>query len=356
MDESAPRPTPKCWRNKKERIRIVIRRRMRSIVSPKSTLGNSKSIERLAATKRGKSLNDGNIILINYKPIFSTSRPVKSKKATLVADRDLSERPMSFASPDDTEDPLMFIETMYQQLFTDDGRLRRDAEPTALANCVKQIVTNSRRSSTVRRDSMPANHYPLKVTSPCPSRASQPLPSTFSEEDEELDASLTHYRTFQRFSEQERCPASLQSIRSVEHKQNSNHTYCFSLDDTDNDDLDTFSDLYSSRKAIRLSQSASIDGEIANTDSKLLSSSGYQSLRSSYPLIVKSSVHHPPSYCPQCMHPLEQTSSISFFKRLQHRIGDVCLKYFNVILISKNVLLFPMIIFLLNQRLFPTGF
>ena len=77
--------------------------------------------------------------MINYKPIFSTSRQVKSKRATLAAGRDLSERPtneqpLSFRSPDDTDDPLMFIETMYQQLFTDDGRLRRDAEPTALAN------------------------------------------------------------------------------------------------------------------------------------------------------------------------------------------------------------------------------
>ena len=42
----------------------------------------------------------------------------------------------------------MFIEMMYQQLFTEDGRLRSGTEPTALANCVKQIVANSRRNST----------------------------------------------------------------------------------------------------------------------------------------------------------------------------------------------------------------
>jgi hypothetical protein len=60
--------------------------------------------------------------------------------------RSPNQQSMSLDVPD-VEDPLMFIEMMYQQLFTEDGHLRSGTEPNVLANCVKQIVTNSRRNS-----------------------------------------------------------------------------------------------------------------------------------------------------------------------------------------------------------------
>jgi len=47
----------------------------------------------------------------------------------------------------DVDDPLTFIELMYQQMFTEDGQLKAGSEPTAFANCVKQIVTQSRGNS-----------------------------------------------------------------------------------------------------------------------------------------------------------------------------------------------------------------
>ncbi|CAF4922956.1 unnamed protein product, partial [Rotaria magnacalcarata] len=55
----------------------------------------------------------------------------------------LNTTPFSLDVPD-VEDPLVFIEMMYQQLFTDDGQLRSGAQPTKLADCVKEIVTQSR--------------------------------------------------------------------------------------------------------------------------------------------------------------------------------------------------------------------
>jgi hypothetical protein len=89
----------------------------------------------------------------------------------------------------------MFIEMMYQQLFTEDGQLRSEMEPTVLANCVKQIVTQSRRNSMARRDSVSSNiHYSKLSSAPFHhSMASRPTPfsspsrfkrGTFSEEEE----------------------------------------------------------------------------------------------------------------------------------------------------------------------------
>ena len=138
--------------------------------------------------KKKKSRHEKNIIVVNYKPVFVNSRaqqrtpPAKatpnplpttkliptddefssathySRRRSLTTtssdgsplrssrQRSPNQQSLSLDVPD-VEDPLMFIEMMYQQLFTEDGHLRSGTEPTALANCVKQIVTNSRRNS-----------------------------------------------------------------------------------------------------------------------------------------------------------------------------------------------------------------
>ena len=146
--------------------------------------------------KQKKCQRDKNIIVVNYKPVFMNSgsanvapaatpkQPPKSK--LIVTDDDFSSathysrrRSLTTTSSDgsplrstrnrspnqqslsldvpDVEDPLMFIEMMYQQLFTEDGHLRNGTEPTVLANCVKQIVTNSRRNSISSSSTTTAN-------------------------------------------------------------------------------------------------------------------------------------------------------------------------------------------------------
>jgi hypothetical protein len=145
-------------------------------------------IQQQIKNKKEKSRKNNNMIVVNYKPVFINSRqqkPSKTPKASptvlrkpklITTDDDCSSathysrrRSLTTTSSDDSplpsttnhshnqqsvsldvpdvEDPLMFIEMMYQQLFTEDGQLRSGAEPTALANCVRQIVTNSRRNS-----------------------------------------------------------------------------------------------------------------------------------------------------------------------------------------------------------------
>ncbi|UJR30898.1 hypothetical protein I4U23_018408 [Adineta vaga] len=145
-------------------------------------------IENQINNKKDKSRKNKNIIVVNYKPVFINSRQQKlsetanasstsiSKPMIIPTDDDFSSathysrrRSLTTTSSDgsprrsttsrshnqqsvsldlpDVEDPLMFIEMMYQQLFTEDGRLRSGTEPTALAHCVKQIVRNSRRNS-----------------------------------------------------------------------------------------------------------------------------------------------------------------------------------------------------------------
>jgi hypothetical protein len=145
-------------------------------------------IQQQIKNKQKKSRNHKNIIVVNYKPVFVNSRQQKPSPTTKTSpipipkpkfvptDDDFSsathysrQRSLTTTSSDgsplrsttnrvqhqqsvsldvpDVEDPLMFIELMYQQLFTEDGQLRSGTEPTVLANCVKQIVTNSRRNS-----------------------------------------------------------------------------------------------------------------------------------------------------------------------------------------------------------------
>jgi hypothetical protein len=133
----------------------------------------------------------------------------------------------------------------------------------------------------------------------------------------------------------------------------------FSIDDTDNEDFDTFSDLNSYHKTIRNSPQTSIDEDITQTDSKLLSSSGYQSLKSPRRIISqihsKTDQHH----CLNCVHtpqiitiPPTKSSSSSSMNLIQP-MRDIFTKYLNFILISKNILLVPLFIFLLRQRPMP---
>jgi len=133
----------------------------------------------------------------------------------------------------------------------------------------------------------------------------------------------------------------------------------FSIDDTDNEDFDTFSDLNSYRKTIHNSPPASIDEDITQTDSKLLSSSGYQSLKSHHRIIsqIHSKTDH--QYCSNCIHtpqiitiPPTKSSSSSSMNLIQP-MRDIFMKYLNFILISKNILLVPLFIFLLRQRSMP---
>jgi hypothetical protein len=131
-----------------------------------------------------------------------------------------------------------------------------------------------------------------------------------------------------------------------------NHNYPFSVDDTDNEDFDTFSDLNSYRRTIRTSPPPSIDEDVTQTDSKLLSSSGYQSLKSPHPIISQIHTENDPHCCPNCT-PIPQitiippaTSSMNIIQPVR----EILMKYLNFILISKNILLIPFFIFLSRQR------
>jgi hypothetical protein len=127
-----------------------------------------------------------------------------------------------------------------------------------------------------------------------------------------------------------------------------NPNYPFSVDDTDNEDFDTFSDLNSYRKTIHTSPPPSIDEDVTVTDSKLLSSSGYQSLKSHQPIIPKIHVEPDHHYCPSCTQ-VTVTPSTSSMNIIQP-VREIFMKYLNFIFIAKNVLLVPLFIFLLRQR------
>jgi hypothetical protein len=130
----------------------------------------------------------------------------------------------------------------------------------------------------------------------------------------------------------------------------------FSIDDTDNEDLDTFSDLNSYRRTIRHSPPPSIDEDITETDSKHLSSSGYQSLKSHQRIISRiQSEKHDHHDCPNCIHTPKITiiPPITSSINLIQPVREIVTKYLNFILISKNILLVPLFIFLLRQRSMP---
>lgn len=176
-------------------------------------------------------------------------------------------------------------------------------------------------------------------------------------------------------------PTKRSSIRKT-----TNDTFQLSVDDTDNEDLDTFSDFNSTRFVTKpIQTSPSVEDDFTHTDSRLLSSSGYHSFVGSQ----KSSSPSPPKrlrskshsetdlshislkhdtqtsqcfhHCPNCIRPLNITvippliSSSNFLQRIQQPIGVMLLKYLNFLLLSKNVLLLPLFIFLLRQRSIHLG-
>lgn len=159
--------------------------------------------------------------------------------------------------------------------------------------------------------------------------------------------------------------------------------FTYSKDDTDNDELDTLSDHNSLRfnnyKSVRTSPSGNED--ITPTDSRLLSSSGYHSLDQSRKLFehrkttpvrshsendmihsitkngtqLNSTYHHSSCiYSPDFtvippMIPIA-LSLANIVKKMRQPLGTILMKYFNFILVTKNVLLLPLFIFLLRQR------
>jgi hypothetical protein len=128
--------------------------------------------------------------------------------------------------------------------------------------------------------------------------------------------------------------------------------------------------------------SPSVEDDLTQTDSRLLSSSGYQSLdrsknssqRKSF--LSKSHSESDLSHssnknntqiksihdCPNCIRPPTVTvippsvpSSNNIIQRIQQPVGMMLMKYLNFILISKNVFLIPLFIFLLRQRSMHIG-
>ncbi|CAF4052694.1 unnamed protein product, partial [Adineta steineri] len=453
--------------------------------------------------KQEKSQKNKNIIVVNYKPVFinsnqqkqpPSSSPTKvsssipiSKPKLIPTDDDFSSathysrrhsltttssdgsplrsttnrsqqqsQQQQSASLDvpDVEDPLMFIEMMYQQLFTEDGRLRNGTESTALADCVKQIVRNSRRnsisSSIANGTASPhskhhhhhlnINHQQQKYSSPLyhhrtPSKSqslsSSPhlIPngeynSTTEEEEEEepeeekdddddeeeeeeepntlvqvnnqrpviiMNTDTTKNSEQLKIDNYSQIHAFLNSCQQKQITINrpttattTSNGFRFSIDDTDNEDFDTFSDLNSIRFNTKtIGTSPSIDEDLTHTDSRFLSSSGYHSLdrstrflkqqklilskshsendlfHSMYKTNIQTRCIH---YCPDCIHPPIITvippltsTSLSIIRRIQQPIGDMIMKYLNFILVSKNVLLLPLFIFLLRQRSIHVG-
>ncbi|CAF1506088.1 unnamed protein product [Rotaria sordida] len=446
-----------------------------SINSHKTMASSSNNVQELVSlieqkinNKKNKSRHKKNIIVVNYKPVFvncykdksfqnpkSTSNS-KSQTKSIHTNNDFSSsnhygrkssfttatttttsngsplRSMSNSSQyqqpllldvPDVEDPLKFIEIMYQQLFTEDGRLRSEAEPLAFANCVQQIVTNSRKNSTSsafsnrstsshlkpvnfdtnhqqRKFSSPSNHHPHHMQTPrATSLSSSPHNilnehyDTYSEEEDE------ETQTFMQTNNPHKI---IKSDNDISRKNTNNHLqlhtssnsyhqkelltnqttttasngFHISIDDTSSEDLDTFSDMdFMQFNNTTMQQSPSVDEDLTHTDSRLLSS-GYQSLDRSrksfeqnksiilksysendlYYLEDKNHIHHCKSYIRSSniiVMPPRISTSLSLtniIKRLQQPLGKILMKYVNFILITKNVLLLPLFIFLLRQR------
>jgi hypothetical protein len=149
---------PKIIPKKKENIRIFVHRKRLHKSNPLQTNKMkhlTSIIEKNLNLNKKNSRNNKNVIVVNYKPVFVTSRqqkpiPTNDNSSSTPPNKPKSDTSASFNVPD-VEDPFVFIEMMYQQLFTEDGKLRSGDEPTVLANCVKQIVTQSRRNSISQR-------------------------------------------------------------------------------------------------------------------------------------------------------------------------------------------------------------
>ncbi len=105
---------------------------------------------------------------------------------------------------------------------------------------------------------------------------------------------------------------------------------------------------------MRMSPPASIDEDTTLTDSKHLSSSGYQSLKSPPTKNPPQKTETKQYCCPNCT----QIPSITILPspvtapsiNLIQPIREIFVKYMNFILISKNILLVPLFIFFLRQR------
>lgn len=404
--------------------------------------------KKINCKQKKNSRQNKNIIIVNYKPVFVNSQEHQQKQTKKPSNISTVERPQIILTDDDfssathysrrrsltttssdgssrrstsnrsqhqslsvdlpdVEDPLVFIEMMYQQLFTEDGRLRSGTEPTALANCVKQIVTNSRRnsiSSSIANGSTSSAHAKqmksIRLTKP-KSTTSSPrfIPDesyeTYSDDDEDDDEELETIiqsnptrsdlskRNSKRIINRDNNISQTQTLYQDRQHLTVNNTFSFSIDDTDNEDLDTFSDFNSARLNTKPSQiSPSFEDDLTHTDSKLLSSSGYHSSdrpkqffqsrrlirsksHSETDLTQKSSSSSSPRenvhYCPNCTIPPTITvispsnSSLNFFQRIQQPLGLMLMKYLNFLFISKHVLLLPLFIFLLRQRSMHIG-
>ena len=240
LHQSRPRKT-------KEQIRVFVRRhrqskrsktrknfsrtRSKETLRPKELAELVTLIQRELNQKRTKASRHDrqHIVVVNYKPVFVNQRAREKKtkeKFTRLSNEHVDDdgemssathysRPRTFTSTSsdgspvrstavnqnslaidvpDVEDPLEFIEMMYQQLFTEDGRLRSGTAPTALANCVKQIVTKSRQNSVSSSvSSLNVNQPRLSQVNPSQRTLSTPSPrlvlndqeNVFSEEEED---------------------------------------------------------------------------------------------------------------------------------------------------------------------------
>ena len=127
--------------------------------------------------------------------------------------------------------------------------------------------------------------------------------------------------------------------------------------------------------------SPSVDEDLTQTDSRLLSSSGYHSLDRTEKSLKRNKCIVPKSFsesdllhsidstnevenrflhlCPDCRclsnQPVIKVREIPKesshpIRRFQQPLGEMLMKYLNFLLISKNVLLLPLVIFLLRQR------
>ena len=122
-----------------------------------------------------------------------------------------------------------------------------------------------------------------------------------------------------------------------------------------------------------------MDEDLTHTDSRLLSSSGYQSLDRSRKVLLSKShsethLTHISSktntqskcihYCPNCIPPptitvipplIPTPLTTTLIQRIHQPVRLILMKYLNFILLSKNVLLLPLFIFLLRQRPMSIG-
>ena len=252
---SRPRPRTSKYRKRKSPCLSSSSNSFETVSSSSDHMQGLPSLmqRQVNNTQQRRCRKNKHVIVVNYKPIFINSRHKKSsqnsrstpvtvsKPRRIPIDDNFSlashyDRRCSLTTTSsdgsplhstsnrshdhqsitldvpDVEDPLMFIELMYQQLFTEDGRLRSGTKATTLANCVKQIVTNSRRNSLSssiankspsshlkhmnlnrshqqRKFSSPSNHHlsSSKSASLCSSPRLIPgeYNSTFSEEKDE---------------------------------------------------------------------------------------------------------------------------------------------------------------------------